>query len=73
MIKIWILVTMISVQGWPTVKTNQEVWFDKVTCEINKIQRIKMLETIAFEEGIETFWIDGWCIETNMFDIRPQS
>lgn len=73
MIKIWILITMISVQGWPTVKTNQEVWFDKVTCEINKIQRIKMLETIAFEEGIETFWIDGWCIETIMFDIRPQS
>ena len=32
-----------------------------------------MLETIAFEEGIKTFWIDGWCIETIMFDIRPQS
>lgn len=67
MIKAWLLITMISVQGWPSVKTTSEVHFSEPACEARRIHNENMLTDIALEQGIESIWVETWCHETHMF------
>jgi len=67
MIKIWLLVTMLSVPGWPSVKTTQEVWFSEESCNSRKIENEVRLGDIALQSGVKLFWVEAWCIETAMF------
>ena len=70
MIKIWLLITMLSVQGWPSVKTTSEVWFSEEECQMKRVKDERELEKAALQSGVEAFWFDSWCLETDMFIVK---
>jgi hypothetical protein len=37
MIKIWLLISMISMPGMPSVKHTAELWFDEAKCEARRV------------------------------------
>ena len=37
MIKVWLLVTAMSLQGWPSVKYSAELFMNEQTCEAKRI------------------------------------
>ena len=69
MIKIWLLISMITMPGWPSVKHQAEVWLDEAKCEDRRIEIENELHKIALEQGHETLFVQTWCLESGMFSI----
>jgi|TARA_R100001163_G_C4885449_1_gene80847 hypothetical protein len=69
-IKIWLLISMLSVPGMPTVKHNAELWFDKDKCEARRIVIENDLNKAASIQGINPIFVHTWCLESSMFVIN---
>jgi len=67
MIKIWLLISMVSMPGWPSVKHNAEVWFDETKCENRRIEVENKLYDIGSMQGHEVLFVQTWCLESDMF------
>ena len=61
---------MLSVQGWPSVKTTSEVWFSEEECQMKRVKNERELEKAALQSVVEAFWFDSWCLETDMFIVK---
>ena len=48
MIKIWLLISMISMPGMPSVKHTAELWFDETKCEVRRVNIENDLESAMF-------------------------
>jgi len=68
-IKIWLLISMVSMPGMPSVKHTAELWFDEPKCEARRIDIENVLYNTAAEQGINPVYIETWCLESNMFVI----
>jgi hypothetical protein len=69
-IKIWLLVSMISMPGLPTVKHTAELWFDGPKCEARRVDLENKFYDAAAEQGINPVWLHTWCLESSMFVIN---
>ena len=69
-IKIWLLISMVSMPGMPTVKHTAELWFDEPKCEARRVDIENVLYNTAAEQGINPVYIETWCLESNMFVIN---
>jgi len=67
MIKIWLLISMISMPGMPSVKHTAELWFDEAKCEARRIVIENSIIDMATEQGINPVYTQTWCLESNMF------
>jgi len=65
MIKIWLLITMLSVQGWPSVKTTSEVWFSEEECQMKRVKNERELEKAALQ-------YKPYLISTYAFELAQQ-
>jgi len=70
MIKIWLLISMLSVPGMPTVKHNAELWFDQDKCEARRVVIENDLHNAASIQGINPIFVHTWCLESSMFVIN---
>ena len=68
-IKIWLLISMVSMPGMPSVKHTAELWFDEPKCEARRIDIENRLYNAAAEQGINPVYVETWCLESNMFVI----
>jgi hypothetical protein len=69
-IKIWLLISMVSMPGMPSVKHTAELWFDEPKCEARRIDIENRLYNAAAEQGINPVYVETWCLESNMFVIN---
>ena len=69
-IKIWLLISMVSMPGMPSVKHTAELWFDEPKCEARRIDIENVLYNTAAEQGINPVYIETWCLESNKFVIN---
>jgi hypothetical protein len=69
-IKIWLLISMVSMPGMPSVKHTAELWFDEPKCEARRIDIENRLYNAAAEQGINPVFVQTWCLESNMFVIN---
>ena len=69
-IKIWLLISMVSMPGMPSVKHTAELWFDEPKCEARRIDIENVLYNTAADQGINPVYIETWCLESNMFVIN---
>ena len=67
MIKIWLLISMISMPGMLSVKHTAELWFDQEKCEARRIVMENSIINMATEQGINPVYTQTWCLESNMF------
>jgi hypothetical protein len=67
MIKIWLLISMISMPGMPTVKHTAEMWFDEKKCENRRVVIENNLYDAAAEQGLNPIFVQTWCLESGMF------
>ena len=67
MIKIWLLISMISMPGMPSVKHTAELWFDEAKCEARRVVIENSIIDMATEQGINPVYTQTWCLESNMF------
>tara|TARA_R100000951_G_scaffold109271_1_gene106179 strand:- start:51 stop:269 length:219 start_codon:yes stop_codon:yes gene_type:complete len=67
MIKIWLLISMVSMPGMPTVKHTAELWFDEPNCETRRIDIENRLHDKADLEGLNPIFVHTWCLESSMF------
>ncbi len=67
MIKIWLLISMISMPGIPTVKHTAEMWFDEKKCENRRVVIENNLYDAAAEQGLNPLFVQTWCLESGMF------
>ncbi len=67
MIKIWLLISMVSMPGMPTVKHTAEMWFDEKTCENRRVVIENNLYDAAAEQGLNPIFVQTWCLESGMF------
>ena len=67
MIKIWLLISMISMPSMPSVKHTAELWFDEAKCEARRIVMENSIYDMATEQGINPVYTQTWCLESNMF------
>ena len=67
MIKIWLLISMISMPGMPSVKHTAELWFDEAKCEARRVVLENSIIDMATEQGINPVYTQTWCLESNMF------
>ena len=70
MIKIWLLISMISMPGMPTVKHTAEMWFDEKKCENRRVVIENNLYDVAAEQGLNPIFVQTWCLESSMFVIN---
>ena len=68
-IKIWLLVSMISMPGMPSVKHTAELWFDEPKCETRRVDLENKFYEAAAGQGLDPVWIHTWCLESSMFSI----
>ena len=66
-IKIWLLISMVSMPGMPSVKHTAELWFDEPKCESRRIDIENGLYNAAAEQGLNPVFVQTWCLESNMF------
>ena len=71
MIKIWLLISMISMPGMPSVKHTAELYFDQKKCEARRVNVENILYDTATKQGINPIYTQTWCLESNMFVISP--
>ena len=69
-IKIWLLISMVSMPGMPSVKHTAELWFDEPKCEARRIDIENVLYNTAAEQGINPIYTQTWCLESSMFVIN---
>ena len=69
-IKIWLLISMVSMPGMPSVKHTAELWFDEPKCEARRIDIENRSYNAAAEQGINPVYVETWCLESNMFVIN---
>tara|TARA_R110002050_G_scaffold62205_5_gene136903 strand:+ start:172 stop:390 length:219 start_codon:yes stop_codon:yes gene_type:complete len=67
MIKIWLLISMVSMPGMPSVKHTAELWFDKTKCEVRRVNIENDLQNKAEAQGFNPFFVHTWCLESAMF------
>jgi hypothetical protein len=70
MIKIWLLISMISMPGMPSVKHTAELWFDEAKCEARRVVMENSIIDMATEQGINPVYTQTWCLESNMFVMK---
>ena len=70
MIKIWLLISMISMPGMPSVKHTAELYFDQDKCESRRIVIENSIIDMATEQGINPVYTQTWCLESSMFVIK---
>ena len=70
MIKIWLLISMISMPGMPSVKHTAELYFDQEKCEAWRIVMENSIHDMAAEQGINPVYTQTWCLESNMFVMK---
>ena len=70
MIKIWLLISMVSMPGMPSVKHTAELWFDEPKCEARRVDIENALYNAAAEQEINPVYIETWGLESNMFIIN---
>ena len=58
---------MISVQGWPSVKTTTTVFFNPQDCEAQRIINENELSEAALRANMQAFWVQSLCLESDMF------
>jgi hypothetical protein len=66
-IKIWLLISMVSMPGMPTVKHTAELWFDEPKCEARRIVIENNLYDAAAKQGLNPVFAQTWCLESHMF------
>jgi len=69
-IKIWLLISMISMPGMSSVKHTAELYFDQEKCEARRVDIENVLYDAAAEQGINPIYTQTWCLESNMFVIN---
>jgi len=67
MIKIWLLISMISMPGMPSVKHTAELYFDQEKCEARRIVMENNIYDMAAEQGLNPVFTQTWCLESSMF------
>jgi hypothetical protein len=67
MIKIWLMLSIVSIPGMPTVKHTAELFFDPYRCEARRIIVENKLNDTAFENNIGPIYVQTWCLESSMF------
>src|SRR6056300_1939811 len=50
-IKIWLLISMVSMPGMPSVNHTAELWFDEPKCEARRVDIENALYNAAAEQG----------------------
>ena len=70
MIKIWLLISMISMPGMPSVKHTAELYFDQDKCESRRIVIENSIIDMATEQGINHVYTQTWFLESSMFVIK---
>ena len=70
MIKIWLLLSIVSFHGMPTVKHAAELYFEEPRCEERRIFVENKLHNLALEQGINPVFIQTWCLESSMFFMK---
>jgi len=68
MIKVWLLITAMSLQGWPSVKYTGELFMDEQTCETKRIYVENKSIEGALKRGYSAVHVETWCLETSMFN-----
>tara|TARA_R100000005_G_scaffold68289_1_gene36256 strand:+ start:456 stop:644 length:189 start_codon:yes stop_codon:yes gene_type:complete len=53
MIKIWLLISMISMPGMPSVKHQAELYFEQEKCEARRIVMENNIYDLAAKQGIK--------------------
>ena len=66
-IKIWLLVSMFSIPGMPSVKHQAELYFNQEVCENRRVIVENNVYQRAEEVGINPVYVQTWCLESNMF------
>ena len=69
-IKIWCLISMVSMPGMPSVKHTAELWFDSPKCEARRVDIENGLYNAAAEQGLNPVFVQTWCLESSMFVIN---
>jgi hypothetical protein len=69
-IKIWLLISMVSMPGMPSVKHTAELWFDEPKCESRRVDIENALYNAAAEQGLNPVFVQTWCLESSMFVIN---
>ena len=67
MIKVWLLVTAMSLQGWPSVKYSGELFMNEQTCEAKRVYVENQSIEGALQRGYSAVHVETWCLETLMF------
>ena len=70
MIKIWLLISMISMPGMPSVKHTAELYFDQEKCEARRIVMENNIYDMAVEQGLNPVFTQTWCLESSMFVLK---
>ena len=70
MIKIWLLISIISIPGMPTVRHTAELYFDQDKCESRRIVMENRIADLALEQGINPVYTQTWCLESAMFVMK---
>ena len=66
-IKIWLLISMVSLPGMPSVKHTAELYFNQDICENRRVVIENSIYARAEETGINPVYVKTWCLESNMF------
>jgi hypothetical protein len=66
-IKIWLLISMVSLPGMPSVKHTAELYFNQDICENRRVVIENSIYDRAAETGINPVYVETWCLESNMF------
>ena len=64
-IKIWLLISMVSMPGMPSVKHTAELWFDGPKCEARRIDIENRLYNAAAEQGINPVYVETCLLYTS--------
>ena len=70
MIKIWLLISMISMPGMPSVKHQAELYFEQEKCEARRVVMENNIYDLAAKQGINPVYTQTWCLESNMFVMK---
>ena len=66
-IKIWLLISMVSLPGMPSVKHTAELYFNHDICENRRVIIENSIYNRAAETGINPVYVETWCLESSMF------
>ena len=67
MIKIWLLLSVISLPGMHSVKHQAEMYFNEEVCENRRVIIENTIYDRAVETGINPVFVQTWCLESSMF------